>query len=49
MSNKELTKEVVISPEVVKVEPVVEVVGKYYEVSRSKFGGSDSSPTKRRN
>ena len=43
-----MTVEQVKSAEKIKNEPVAEVLGNFAEVSRGKNGGSDLSPTKRK-
>ena len=48
MKNKNETIEIIISPESVVKEPTAEVLGNFTEMSRGKFGGSDLSPTKRK-
>lgn len=50
---KYMEKDIVVveqvkSVEKIKNEPVVEILGSFAEVSRGKYGGADSSPTKRR-
>jgi|GEM_PF-4105410 len=48
MKNENETAEVIKSPEEVAKEPTAEVLGNFTEMSRGKFGGSDLSPTKRK-
>lgn len=48
MKNENEKVEMFKNLEDVVKEPVVEVLGKFSEMSRAKFGGRDISPTKRK-